>query len=82
MIDINKIWMVGSIILDNILGEVGKTYTIVEINCDVGYSCGNYITHTMIEGTNTVTFTNTLNPTNKGWLKSNSRNKNIFGEVQ
>ena len=36
----------------------------------------------MIEGTNTVTFTNTLNPTNKGWLKSNSRNKNIFGEVQ
>ena len=61
---------------------VNKTYTITEVNCDIGYSCGNYITHTMVEGNNTITFTNTLIPTNKSWLKSENRNKNVFGVIQ
>ena len=62
--------------------SVGKTYTITEVNCDIGYTCGNYITHTIIEGNNTITFTNTLIPNNKSWLKSENRNKNVFGVIQ
>lgn len=70
----------GKVIVKNL--AVGKTYTIVETSCDVGYTCDNYVTHTMTIENNTVTFNNTLNSTNKGWLKSTNRNKNIFGAIQ
>ena len=62
--------------------RVGNSYTITEINCDVGYICDNYITYTIIDGTNTVTFNNTRYPNHGNWLNSTSRNKNIFGIIQ